>query len=173
MATAMIYDTLKLAEQLEHEAGFDAPRARAMARILAENTGGNLATREDIKELATATREDIQKLAMATREDTQKLAMATREDIQKLATATREDIQKLATATREDIQELAAATRDGIQKLATKGELRAEIQGLRSEVQDIRGDIRVLYWMTGTTVAGIAGILGIAITVALHVMHLG
>lgn len=53
MATAMIHDTLKLAEQLEHEAGFDAPRARAMARILAENTGGNLATREDIKELAT------------------------------------------------------------------------------------------------------------------------
>ena len=53
MATAMIYDTLKLAEQLEHEAGFDAPRAKAMARILAENTGGSLATREDIKELVT------------------------------------------------------------------------------------------------------------------------
>lgn len=53
MATAMIYDTLKLAEQLEHKAGFDAARAKAMARIMAENTGGNLATREDIKELAT------------------------------------------------------------------------------------------------------------------------
>ncbi|SRR5579883_1053051 len=68
MATAMIYDTLKLAEQLEHEAGFDAPRARAMARILAENTGGNLASREDIRELATksellAAREDIRDLA--------------------------------------------------------------------------------------------------------------
>lgn len=49
MATAvMIYDTLKLAEQLEHEAGFDAARAKSMARILAENTGGNLATREDL-----------------------------------------------------------------------------------------------------------------------------
>jgi len=118
MATAMIYDTLKLAEQLEHEGGFDAPRAKAMARILAENTGGNLATREDIKELAT------------------------------------------------------------------KGELRAEIQGVRNEVRDlrtevrvemqnVRGDIRVLYWVTGTTLAGVAGLLSIAITVALHVMHLG
>lgn len=48
MATAMIYDTLKLAEQLEHEAGFDAPRAEAMARILAESAGGHLATREDL-----------------------------------------------------------------------------------------------------------------------------
>jgi hypothetical protein len=147
MATAMIYDTLKLAEQLEHEAGFDAPRAKAMARILAGNTGGNLATREDIQELATATREDIQKLAIATREDIQNLAIATREDIKGLATK----------------GELQA----GIQGV------RNEVQGLRSEVQDIRGDIRVLYWMTGTTVAGIAGILGIAITVALHVMHLG
>lgn len=48
MATAMIYDTLKLAEQLEHEAGFDAVRARAMARILVETTDGNLVTREDL-----------------------------------------------------------------------------------------------------------------------------
>lgn len=49
MATAvMVYDTLKLAEQLEHEAGFDASRARSLARILADNTGGNLATREDL-----------------------------------------------------------------------------------------------------------------------------
>ncbi len=125
MATAMIYDTLKLAEQLEHEAGFDASRARAMARILAENTGGNVATQEDLKELVAK--------------------MATKEEL-----------------------------------LAAKGELRTEIQGVRNEVQglrvemqDVRGDIRVLYWMTGTTLAGVAGILGIAITMALHVMHLG
>jgi hypothetical protein len=102
MATAMIYDTLKLAEQLEHEAGFDAARARAMARILAENTGGNLATREDIRDLATKS-----------------------------------------------------------ELLAAKGELRAEIQ-------DLRGDIRVLYWITGTTLAGVTGLLGIAVTLALH-----
>lgn len=116
MATAMIYDTLKLAEQLEREAGFDAARAKAMARILAENAGGNLATREDI--------------------------------------------------------------------LVCKGELQAEIQGVRNEIQavraearidfqDVRGDIRVLYWISGTTLAGVTGLLGIAITIALHVMHLG
>jgi hypothetical protein len=102
MAIAMIYDTLKLAEQLEQEAGFDAQRARAMARILAENTGGNVATREDLRDLAT------------------------------------------------------------------KGDL----QAVKEQIQDIRGDIRVLYWMTGTTLAGVAAILSLAVTLALHVMHL-
>lgn len=61
MATAvMIYDTPKLAEQLEHEAGFDASRAKSMARILAENTGGNLATREDILLTKGELKADIQ-----------------------------------------------------------------------------------------------------------------
>lgn len=105
MATAMIYDTLKLAEQLEREAGFDAARAKAMARILAENAGGNLASREDL--------------------------------------------------------------------LVTKGELQAAIRAMDGKIGGLRGDIRVLYWMTGTTLAGVAALLGTAITIALHLMHLG
>ncbi|MDE2050579.1 MAG: hypothetical protein KGJ72_06130 [Gammaproteobacteria bacterium] len=123
MATAMIYDTLKLSEQLEHEAGFDAARAKAMARIFAENAAGNLATREDL--------------------------LLIREDL-----------------------------------LVTKGELEAAIQGARSgldanivgldgKIVELKGDVRVLYWMTGTTLAGMASLLGIAITIALHLMHLG
>ena len=109
MATVMIYDTLKLAEQLEHEAGFDAARARAIARILAENAGGNLVTREDL--------------------------------------------------------------------LVTKGELKADIQAVRSDfdakISGLRGDIRVLCWVTGTTLAGVASLLATAITIALHIMHMG
>ena len=105
MATAMIHDTLKLAEQLEHEAGFDAARARAIARILAQNAGGNPVTREDL--------------------------------------------------------------------LVTKGELEAAIQAVDARVGGLQSDIRVLYWMTGTTLAGVAALLGTAITVALHIMHLG
>lgn len=108
MAAAMIYDTLKLAEQLEHEAGFDAARAKAVARILAENTGANLVSREDL--------------------------------------------------------------------LVTKGELEASIQAVRSDlgarIGKLDGKLGVLYWMTGTTLAGVAAILGTAITIALHIMHL-
>jgi chromosome segregation ATPase len=190
MATAMIYDTLKLAEQLEHEAGFDTARARAMARILAENTGGNLASREDIRELATkselmATKSEL----MATKSE----LLAAREDIRELATkselmatksellAAREDIRELAAkselmatksellAAREDIRELAAKS----ELMATKSELLAAKGELRAEIQDLRGDIRVLYWITGTTLAGVTGLMGIAITIALHFMHLG
>ena len=121
MATPMIHDTLKLAEQLEHEAGFDAARAKALARILAENTGGNFATREDI------------------------LVLATKGELQAEIRGVRGEVQGV----------------------------RGEIQDLRVEIQDIRGDVRVLYWITGTTLAGVAGLLGIAVTVALHVMRLG
>ena len=115
MATAMIYDTLKLAEQLEHEAGFDAARARAMARIFAENASGNLATREDL--------------------------FVIREDL-----------------------------------LATRGGLEVAIQDARSDLDakigGLQSEVRVPYWMTGTTLAGVASLLGIAITIALHLMHL-
>ena len=47
MVTAMIYDTLTLADPLEHEAGFDAPHARATADILAENAGGSPGRRNE------------------------------------------------------------------------------------------------------------------------------
>jgi hypothetical protein len=104
MATAMIYDTLKLAEQLEYEAGFDPARARAMARILAENAGGNVATPEDL--------------------------------------------------------------------FMVKAELEASIRAVEGRVGGLEGKVRVLYWVSGTTLAGVAALLGIAITVALHVMHL-
>lgn len=120
MAAAMIYDTLKLAEQLEHEAGFDSARAKAMARILAENSGGNLATREDLLVVKAELREGI---------------------------------------------------------LAFKAELRAQMHALRSgldaKIGTLDGKIRVLYWMTGTTLAGVAALLGTAIAIALHIMRLG
>ncbi|HKS68977.1 MAG TPA: hypothetical protein VJQ45_01055 [Ktedonobacterales bacterium] len=116
MATAMIYDTLKLAEQLEHEAGFDASRARAMARILAENAGGNLVTRED-------------------------LLIAKRE------------LESAIQGVRSDLQ--------------------ATVVALDGKVGALQSDVRVLYWISGTTLAGVTALLGTAITIALHLMRLG
>lgn len=137
MATAMIYDTLKLAEQLEHEAGFDASRAKAIARIMAENAGGNLATREDILLTKGELRSEIQEV---------------RDEIQ----GVRDEVQGV----RDEVQ----GVRDEVHGLRVE---------MRVEIQDIRGDIRLLYWISGTTLAGVAGLLSIAITIALHLMHLG
>ncbi len=145
MAIAMIYDTLKLAEQLEHEAGFDAARARAMARIFAENASGNVATREDLLVI----REDL---------------LVTKGELEAVIRATKEELEAAIRATKE---ELEAAIR------ATKEELEAAIRAVDGKTSRLRGDMRVLYWMTGTTLAGVATLLGTAITIALHVMHLG
>ena len=149
MVTAMIYDTLKLAEQLETEAGFDTPRARAMARILAENAGGNLATREDILVAKGELQAEIQHLGSSLRDE-----------IQRVNTALGGEIHAVSTSLRDEIQRVRAGLRD-------------EVQDLRVEIQEVRGDVRVLYWVTGTTLAGVAGLLSIAIALALHVMHLG
>ncbi|MGH8300654.1 MAG: hypothetical protein ACRET5_04210 [Steroidobacteraceae bacterium] len=52
---------------------------------------------------------------------------------------------------------------------------KTEVQGLRNaapdlraEMQGLRSDIRVLYWITGATLAGVAGVWAIIITIGLH-----
>ena len=160
MATAMVYDTLKLAEQLEHEAGFDPARAKAMARIMAENAGGNLVTREDL----LTTKGELGAAVQATRED----LLTTKGDLQEAIHATKGELQEAIHATKAELQEAIHATKGELQEAihATKAELQEAIHGLR-------GDVRVLYWMSGTTLAGVATLLGIAITIALHLMRLG
>lgn len=81
-------------------------------------------------------------------------------------------------ATREDllvIREDLLVTKGELEAVirATKEELQAAIRAVDGKTSRLRGDIRVLYWMTGTTLAGVATLLGTAITIALHVMHLG
>ena len=152
MAAAMIYDTLKLAEQLEHEAGFDSARAKAMARILAENVGGNLATREDL----LVAKGDL------------------RAEMQAIKDELRAEMQAIKDELRAEMQAIKDELRAEMQ--AIKDELRAEIHALRSDLEAkisaLDGKIRVLYWMTGTTLAGVAALLGIAIAIALHIMRL-
>jgi len=148
MVTAMIYDTLKLAEQLEHEAGFEAARAKAMARILAENAGGNLVTREDL---------------LVTKGELQTTIQTVRDEIQ----GVRNEFQGV----RDEIQGVRNEIQGVRSDLDTKiGDLRSDLD---SKTGALQGDVRVLYWMTGTTLAGVATLLGIAITIALHLIHLG
>lgn len=149
MATAvMVYDTLKLAEQLEHEAGFDASRAKSMARILAENTGGNLATREDI--------------------------LLTKGELKTEIQGVRGELQGMRSELRSELQSVKGGLQVEIQSV--ESDLHAEIRSVKSElkaeIQDVKGHIRVLYWMTGTTLAGVAAILSIIIGIGLHAVHL-
>jgi|SRR5690348_370226 len=105
MATAMVYDTLKLAEQLEHEAGFDAARAKAMARILAENANGNLVTREDL----LATQGELGAAIQGTRED----LFAAKGELGAAIQSTREDL----FAAKGELQEAIHAVRGDVRVL--------------------------------------------------------
>jgi chromosome segregation ATPase len=193
MATAMIYDTLKLAEQLEHEAGFDAARAKAMARILAENAGGNLATREDLLVVEAELEAAIQALQfdLGARIAGMDVKIAGLDGKAAGMEGKFASIDgKLASmegkfASMEGkfasidgklaSMEGKFASIDG--KLASMEGKFASVDGkltsMGGQIGELRGDIRVLYWMTGTTLAGVAALLGTAITIALHIMHLG
>ena len=160
MAAAMIYDTLKLAEQLEHEAGFDSARAKAMARILAENSGGNLATREDLLGFKGELREEILAFKGEFREE----LLAVKGELRAEMHALRSELQGEMHALRSELQGEIHALRS---------ELQGEIHAVRSDLGAMDGKIRVLYWMTGTTLAGVATLLGTAIAIALHIMRLG
>ena len=149
MAAAMIYDTLKLAEQLEHEAGFDSARAKAMARILAENAGGNLATREDLLVVKGELREEI---------------LAFKSEFREELLAAKSELRAEMQALRGELH---------AEMHALKRELQGEIHDLGTKISAMDGKIRVLYWMTGTTLAGVATLLGTAIAIALHIMRLG
>jgi len=152
IAAAMIYDTLRLAEQLEHEAGFDAARAKAMARILAENAGGNLATREDLLVVTGELQAAIQ--GLGAKIDARTGALDAKIDARIDALDAKIDARTGALDAKIDVR---------------TGALDAKID---AETGALRGDIRVLYWMTGTTLAGVTALLGTAIAIALHVMRL-
>ena len=165
MATAMIYDTLKLAEQLEHEAGFDAARARAIAHILADNTGGNLVTREDL--LITAGK--LEGAVEAARSDLETKIGGLEGRIGSLQGRIGGLEGRIG-----GLEGRIGGLEGRIGGLEGRiGGLGGRIGGLEGKVGEVQGDIRVLYWITGTTLAGVATLLGTAVTIALHIMHLG
>ncbi len=106
------FDTLKFARRLK-EAGVSDKHAEAEAEALAEvfqTSLGELATKQDLKELEAATKRDIKEFELAIKQD----------------------LKELGAVTKHDVKELEL---------------------------DIRGEIRLLKWMLGFTLAGVMGIL--------------
>lgn len=89
--------------------------------------------------------------------------------------ATKGDLRDTEARLRTEMREMRLgleAKTEGV-----RSDLETKIEGVRTglklEIAELRGDIRVLYWMSGTTLAGVAALLGIAIKLALHVTRLG
>ena len=103
MAT-VIFDTYKAVRQLR-AAGFDESQAAAMVSTIYDVLGGNLATKEDIQDMATKADIAAVRQEMATKEDLAAVRqeMATKADIKDMAT--KEDLAAVRRemATKEDI----------------------------------------------------------------------
>lgn len=80
---------------------------------------------------------------LATRHDFEELKLSIRHDIEEFKLATRHDIEELKASTKLDIEELKPSTRHDLKEL----ELR------------IDGELKLLKWMTGVTLAGVVSLV--------------
>ena len=111
------FDTLKAYQELQN-AGFDDAQARAVIATVGTAIAGNLATKDDVRDMAT--KDDIKD-------------MATKDDIKDMAT--KDDIKDMAT--KDDIKDMA--TKDDIKDMATK----QDIAGVRREMAT-KADVHAL-----------------------------
>ncbi|KAF0112771.1 MAG: hypothetical protein FD149_2356 [Rhodospirillaceae bacterium] len=83
MATAVAFDTLKLARRLE-AAGFEHKQAADMAEAMAV---AELATKADIERLASATKADLAAARAETKADIERLEASTKADLREFGTS--------------------------------------------------------------------------------------
>lgn len=98
----MTFDTFTYAEGLK-KSGIPDEQVKALTEELTKALKSeDLATKQDIKDLAIATKQDIAELSAVTRQNIAELSAATKQDI----AATKQDIRNLAATTKQDIAEL-------------------------------------------------------------------
>jgi len=107
---AVAFDTLTYARRLR-EVGVPQEQAEAHAEALAAAVTETLATKDDLRALAT--KQDLRDLAAATKQDMHDLAAATKQDLHELAAATKHDIG----AVRQELRELASTTKQDLREL--------------------------------------------------------
>jgi BMFP domain-containing protein YqiC len=107
MSSAVLaFDTLKYANTLKN-GGCPPAQAEAQAAALAEVFEINfkeLATKNDIRELALATKNDMRELETATKNGMHELETATKSGMRELEAAIRSDMRKLELATKNEFQ---------------------------------------------------------------------
>ncbi len=118
----MTFDTFTYAEGLKNS-GIPDEHVRALTQELTKALKSeDLATKQDMKDLAMATKRDI----TATKQAIRVLAAATKQDMKDFAAATKQNVENLAIATKQDIasvrqeiRDLAAMTKQDVAELKT------------------------------------------------------
>ena len=166
MATAVAFDTLKLARKLE-AAGFEHQQAADVSEAMAEAFAiAEVATKADIERLAAANKADIREAQAATMAAIREAQAATMAAISEVKTATMAAIAEVKTALRESEHRQAAenvamrsALRESEQRqiaenATMRAEMKAENTTMRAEAKAL--ELRMTIKLGSLIAAGVA-----------------
>ena len=151
MAIAAV-DTLKLSKTLK-ATGFPDNQAEALATAFAEIVQVNfkeLATKDEIDQLAKSFKEELDRVAKATKAD----LAALREELDRVVKELRTELERTKTELKRDIADVRTAFTSEMKLLKT--ELMNEISSKHDKTQS---DIYHIKWMFGVLVTLTLGLL--------------
>ena len=137
-------DTLKATRALE-AAGFDTVQAEALVTVLGGPLSGNVATKEDVRDLGVVSRDlrselkaDIESCRSELKAEIDSCRSELKVEIDSCRSELRVEIDSCRSELKAEITELRSETRSEF------AELRKELVKLGREVADSRGDVKTL-----------------------------
>lgn len=115
----MSFDTLRAANRLRDEAGFNEIQATVLVDTFAEGFAERFPTKRDLQGVETALRGDMEKMEASIRGDMEKMEASIRGDMEKMETSLRSDMEKMETSLRSDMEKMETSLRGEIETLAT------------------------------------------------------
>ena len=91
----MSFDTLRAANRLRDEAGFNEVQAAVLVDTFAAGFAERFPTKRDLQGVEIALRGDMEKMETAIRSDMEKMETSLRGDMEKMETALRNDMRDL------------------------------------------------------------------------------
>lgn len=109
----MSFDTLRAANRLRDEAGFNEVQAAVLVDTFAAGFAERFPTKRDLKGVETALRGDMEKMETALRGDMERMETALRSEVKRVETS----LEKVETSLRGEIETLATSVRSDMRDL--------------------------------------------------------
>jgi len=113
----MSFDTLRAANRLRDEAGFNEVQAAVLVDTFAAGFAERFPTKRDLQGVEIALRSDMEKMETSLRNDMEKMETSLRNDMEKMETSLRNDMGKMETSLRGEIETLATSVRTDMRDL--------------------------------------------------------
>lgn len=109
----MSFDTLRAANRLRDEAGFNEVQAAVLVDTFAAGFAERFPTKRDLKGVETALRGDMEKMETALCGDMERMETALRSEVKRVETS----LEKVETSLRGEIETLATSVRTDMRDL--------------------------------------------------------